>query len=132
MRARAQIKETHAAVVVLLGDHVFKLKKPVDLGFLDFSTREARRAVCRQEVGLNRRLAPDVYEGVADVIGPDGEPCEHLVVMRRMPDDRDRPDHQSRQLRPHREGNVRLCHDRRHQRGQGVSHRRGTNPAGRL
>ncbi|HEY9522964.1 MAG TPA: AAA family ATPase [Thermopolyspora sp.] len=88
MRARAQIKETHAAVVVLLGDHVFKLKKPVDLGFLDFSTREARRAVCRQEVELNRRLAPDVYEGVADVIGPDGEPCEHLVVMRRMPEER--------------------------------------------
>jgi aminoglycoside phosphotransferase family enzyme/predicted kinase len=88
MRPWAQIKETHIAVVLLLGDHVFKLKKPVDLGFLDFTTREARRAVCHEEVELNRRLAPDVYEGVADVLGPDGEVCEHLVVMRRMPEER--------------------------------------------
>ncbi|MEO3811560.1 AAA family ATPase [Sphaerisporangium sp. B11E5] len=84
----AQIKETHTAVVVLLGDHAYKVKKPVDLGFLDFTTLEARRAVCEQEVELNRRLAPLVYEGVADVLGPDGKICEHLVVMRRMPDDR--------------------------------------------
>ncbi|WP_440106374.1 AAA family ATPase [Streptosporangium sp. H16] len=84
----AQIKETHVAVVLLLGDRVFKLKKPVDLGFVDFTTREARRAACHREVELNRRLAPDVYEGVADVLGPDGEVCEHLVVMRRMPEER--------------------------------------------
>ncbi|MFG3437000.1 AAA family ATPase [Nonomuraea sp. NPDC047897] len=64
------------------------MKKPVNLGFLDFTTREARLAVCRNEVELNRRLAPDVYEGVADVLGPDGEPCEHLVVMRRLPEER--------------------------------------------
>lgn len=88
MRPWAQIRETHSGVVVLLGDHAFKLKKPVDLGFLDFTTREARRAVCLEEVELNRRLAPDVYEGVADVLGPDGELCEHLVVMRRMPEER--------------------------------------------
>jgi len=84
----AQIKETHIAVVLLLGDRVFKLKKPVDLGFLDFTTREARQAACLREVDLNRRLAPDVYEGVADVLGPDGEVCDHLVVMRRMPEER--------------------------------------------
>ncbi|MEU0568542.1 AAA family ATPase [Nonomuraea sp. NPDC005983] len=83
-----QIKETHAAVVVFLGDHVVKLKKPVSLGFLDFAAREAREAACHEEVKLNRRLAPDVYEGVADVLGPDGRPCEHLVVMRRMPEER--------------------------------------------
>ncbi|MFF5211086.1 AAA family ATPase [Streptosporangium sp. NPDC000396] len=88
MRPWAQIKETHAGVVILIGDHAFKLKKPVDLGFLNFTTREARRAVCHEEVELNRRLAPDVYEGVADVLGPDGEVCEHLVVMRRMPEER--------------------------------------------
>ncbi len=88
MRPWAQIKETHAAVVVLLGDHAFKLKKPVNLGFLDFTTLEARRAVCHEEVELNRRFAPDVYQGVADVMGPDGEVCEHLIVMRRMPDER--------------------------------------------
>jgi aminoglycoside phosphotransferase family enzyme/predicted kinase len=77
--------ETHAAVVFLVGDRAYKLKKPVDLGFLDFSTRAKRQAICRREVELNRRLSPDVYLGVADVHGPDGKPCEHLVVMRRMP-----------------------------------------------
>ncbi|HEU4422649.1 MAG TPA: AAA family ATPase [Pilimelia sp.] len=79
------VQETHAAVVFLVGEYAYKLKKPVDLGFLDFSTPSKREAVCRQEVVLNRRLAPDVYLGVADVLGPDGAPCEHLVVMKRMP-----------------------------------------------
>ncbi|WP_232327105.1 AAA family ATPase [Herbidospora yilanensis] len=88
MRPWAQIKETHTAAVIFLGDRVFKIKKPVDLGFLDFTTLQARRAGCQEEVALNRRLAPDVYEGVADVVGPDGRICDHLVVMRRMPDDR--------------------------------------------
>src|SRR3546814_10476998 len=80
--------ETHSGTVFFFGDRAFKLKKPVDLGFLDFRTREAREAACHREVELNRRLAPDVYLGVADVLGPSGEPCDHLVVMRRMPDDR--------------------------------------------
>lgn len=84
----ASIRETHSATLIFLGDRVYKLKKPVDLGFLDFSTRAAREAACRREVELNRRLAPDVYLGVADVLGPDGEPCDHLVVMRRLPEDR--------------------------------------------
>jgi uncharacterized protein len=75
-------------VVFFFGDRAFKLKKPVDLGFLDFTTREARAEACHREVALNRRLAPDVYLGVADITGPDGQPCDHLVVMRRMPDDR--------------------------------------------
>jgi hypothetical protein len=86
--AFAAVCETHAAVVLLLGDRAYKLKKPVDLGFLDFSTLERRRAVCHREVELNRRLAADVYLGVADVLGPDGAPCDHLVMMRRMPADR--------------------------------------------
>ncbi|HET8682418.1 MAG TPA: AAA family ATPase [Micromonosporaceae bacterium] len=79
------VAETHAAVVFAVGDLAYKLKKPVNLGFLDFSTLSRRRAVCHDEVDLNRRLAPDVYLGVADVHGPDGAVCEHLVVMRRMP-----------------------------------------------
>ena len=83
-----RIVETHSAVVVMFGDRAYKVKKPVNLGFLDFSTRAAREAAVHREVGLNRRLAPDVYLGVADVTGPDGEVCDHLVVMRRMPDDR--------------------------------------------
>ena len=82
------IAETHSAWVILLGDRAYKLKKPVKLDFLDFSTREARGAIAQREVELNRRLAPDVYLGVSDVLGPDGTVCDHLVVMRRMPDDR--------------------------------------------
>jgi hypothetical protein len=82
------VLETHISWLFLLGDRAYKLKKPVHLDFLDFSTREARAGACRREVELNRRLAPDVYLGVADVYGSDGQPCDHLVVMRRMPDDR--------------------------------------------
>jgi uncharacterized protein len=77
--------ETHSAVVYFAGDRAYKMKKPVDLGFLDFSSREARAEACAREVELNRRYAPDVYLGVADVRDPAGQSCEHLVVMRRMP-----------------------------------------------
>ena len=83
------IAETHVSVVFFVGDRAYKLKKPVRTPFLDFSTPEQRRRACAREVELNRRLAPDVYLGVADVTGPDpGDertPCDHLVVMRRMP-----------------------------------------------
>ena len=88
MSEPAAVVETHTAVVVFVGGRAYKLKKPVDLGFVDFSTVAARAAACRREVELNRRLAPDVYLGVADVVGPDGAVCDHLVVMRRMPADR--------------------------------------------
>ncbi|MEU5264656.1 AAA family ATPase [Amycolatopsis sp. NPDC021455] len=84
----ADVRETHIGAVFLVGDLAYKLKKPVDLGFLDFSTREAREHACHREVELNRRLAPDVYLGVADVTGPGGDGRDHLVVMRRMPEDR--------------------------------------------
>ncbi len=80
--------ETHTATLFFVGDRVYKLKKALDLGFLDHSTRAARLAACRQEVALNRRLAPDVYLGVLDILGPDGQLCDHLVAMRRLPDDR--------------------------------------------
>lgn len=84
----AAVSETHSGAVFFVGDRAYKLKKPVNLGFLDFSTRELRERACHQEVRLNRRFAPDVYLGVADVHGPDGGVCDHLVVMRRMPADR--------------------------------------------
>lgn len=77
--------ETHTSALFFAGDLAFKLKKPVSLGFLDYSTLEQRKAACQAEVELNRRLAPDVYLGVDDVIDAGGEVCEHLVVMRRMP-----------------------------------------------
>ncbi|PXY36544.1 AAA family ATPase [Prauserella flavalba] len=86
--AWAAVHETHIGVVFLVGDTAYKLKKPVDLGFLDFTTLAARERACHDEVTLNARLAPDVYRGVADVTGPDGRVCEHLVVMRRMPGER--------------------------------------------
>jgi aminoglycoside phosphotransferase family enzyme/predicted kinase len=84
----AEVRETHSAVVILMGDRAYKVKKRVDLGFLDFRERAARQVACEQEVELNRRLSPDVYLGVANVTAVDGQPCDHLVVMRRMPDDR--------------------------------------------
>jgi aminoglycoside phosphotransferase family enzyme/predicted kinase len=83
-----QLVETHISTLVFLGDRVYKRMRPVHLPFLDLRNRAARERLCHRAVELNRRLAPDVYLGVADVIGPDGEPCEHLVVMRRLPDDR--------------------------------------------
>lgn len=84
----AQVRETHVAAVFLVGDRAYKLKKPVDVGFLDLRTRERRLAVCLREVELNRRFAPDVYLGVSDVTDVDGSLCDHLVVMRRMPEER--------------------------------------------
>ncbi len=77
--------ETHSAVVYFAGDRAYKLKRPVNLGFLDFSTREARAVACAREIELNRRFSPDVYLGTAEVRDPDGQVCDHLVVMRRMP-----------------------------------------------
>ncbi len=88
MRPFVAVRETHIGVVFLIGDRVYKLKKPVNLGFLDFSTPERRLIACRREVELNRRLAPDVYLGVVTVPEVAGAPGDHLVVMRRMPDDR--------------------------------------------
>ena len=84
----AGVSETHSAVVFFAGDRAYKLKKPVSLGFLDFSTPEARAAACWRETELNRRFAPDVYLGVVEVRDPAGQICDHLVAMRRMPTSR--------------------------------------------
>lgn len=86
--APAAVAETHVSVVTFLGDRAYKLLKPLDLGFLDHRTVEARREACHREVSLNRRLAPDVYLGVADVTDGRGTVLDHLVVMRRMPAER--------------------------------------------
>ncbi|MCI4145718.1 MULTISPECIES: AAA family ATPase [unclassified Streptomyces] len=80
--------ETHTAIVFFAGDRAYKLKKPVDLGFLDYTTVAARRVACEREVALNRRFAPDVYLGPGELRGPDAQTPEPLVVMRRMPEDR--------------------------------------------
>jgi len=82
-----RVVETHISVLVFVGDRVYKLRKPVHFDFLDFSDRAVREADCRREVELNRRLAPDVYLGVAD-IEMDGVAIDHMVVMRTLPDER--------------------------------------------
>lgn len=85
---RAALAETHTAVVVLAGDRAYKAKKPVRFPFVDLTTPELRRRACEREVALNRRIAPDVYLGVATLAGVPGVPDEPVVVMRRLPDDR--------------------------------------------
>jgi len=97
--------QTHISNLFLTRDRVYKLRKAVDPGFLDFTTRSERNADCVREVQLNRRLAPNVYLGVAPlehssegfVVGKlDASPTctmmsdvEHCVVMRRLPAGRD-------------------------------------------
>ncbi len=92
--------ETHISHVFLAGDYAYKLKKPVDFGFLDFTTLAKRRHACAEEVRLNARLAPDYYLGVASIcdgerglaVHPDGcsageTEIEVAVRMRRLPQD---------------------------------------------
>jgi aminoglycoside phosphotransferase family enzyme/predicted kinase len=80
--------QTHVSLLVFAGDRAYKLKKAIRTPFLDFSTPELRLMACEREVELNRRFSPDVYLGVAQVLGPEGAMCDSLVVMRRMPPDR--------------------------------------------
>jgi aminoglycoside phosphotransferase family enzyme/predicted kinase len=84
----AEVVETHTSILFFVGDLVYKVKKAVDFGFLDFRDRSARRLACEAEVELNQRLAPDVYLGVADLVGPGGAAWDSMVVMRRMPGER--------------------------------------------
>jgi hypothetical protein len=70
--------ETHAAHVFLAGDRAFKIKKPVKLPYLDFSTRDRRQSVLARELEINRTFAPDLYLGLMEV---EGEP---VLVMRRF------------------------------------------------
>jgi aminoglycoside phosphotransferase family enzyme/predicted kinase len=87
------LEETHISWVLLGEDEVWKVKRPVDFGFLDFSTLDKRRQACQAEVELNRRLAPDVYLGVVPVTRHgDGEVVDWAVHMRRLPQAR-RADH---------------------------------------
>jgi len=88
--------ETHISLIFLAGDVAYKIKKPVVFPFLDYSTPEARRRACVNEVQLNRRTALDLYLGVVPItydksrgleIGGSGEVVEWAVKMRRFPDD---------------------------------------------
>lgn len=95
----AEVVQTHASTVLLCGERAWKIKKPVHLGFLDFSTLERRRADCEREIQLNRRLAPAIYLGLSAVVRRGGtlemvdapsagdDVVEWAVRMRRMPAD---------------------------------------------
>ena len=63
------VRETHISWVLLTGLYAYKIKKPLDLGFLDFSTLENRRHFCEEEVRLNKRLADDLYLEVVAITG---------------------------------------------------------------
>jgi aminoglycoside phosphotransferase family enzyme len=90
-----ELVQTQISYVFLAGEYVYKVKKPVDMGFLDYTTLEKRRYYCDREVELNRRLCADTYLGVVPVIrdrgryimGGKGEAIEYAVRMRRLPQD---------------------------------------------
>jgi len=88
----AALIQTHISSVIIAGDVVYKLKKPVDFGFLDYATLERRKRFCEEEVRINGRYAPQLYLGVIAVTGsieaPEiegaGEAIEYAVKMRRF------------------------------------------------
>jgi aminoglycoside phosphotransferase family enzyme len=88
--------QTHISLVFVADDFVYKVKKPVDFGFLDFSTLEKRRHYCHEEVRLNQRLSEGLYVGVFPIIFDGerhnigkgrGEVVEYAVKMKRIPED---------------------------------------------
>lgn len=92
-----KLVQTHISSVILAGDFVYKFKKPVNFGFLDFSDLEKRRVCCEQELLLNRRLCPDIYLGLVAVTAEEGggfalngagAVVEYGVKMARMPEER--------------------------------------------
>ncbi|MBD2362326.1 AAA family ATPase [Anabaena minutissima FACHB-250] len=88
-----QLIQTHVSYVLLTGDYAYKLKKPVNFGFLDFSTLENREHFCQEELRLNKRGAAELYlevlpitlEGEQYVLGGTGNPVEYAVKMRQFP-----------------------------------------------
>lgn len=91
--ASCSLIETHISWVILAGDYAYKVKKPVDLGFLDFSTLDKRRFYCEEEIRLNQRLAPMIYLEVVPISGSVGGPVlkgageviEYAVKMVQFP-----------------------------------------------
>jgi len=90
---RVELVQTQMSFVFLTDDYVYKVKKPVNLGYLDYTTLDKRQFYCQQEVELNRRLCPDTYLGVVPItqdkdnifIERQGEVIEYAVKMRRLP-----------------------------------------------
>jgi aminoglycoside phosphotransferase family enzyme len=92
---KVELVQTQISYVFLTGEYVYKIKKPVDMGFLDYTTLEKRRYYCGREVELNRRLCADTYLGVVPItkekrrysLEGKGEAVEYAVKMRRLPQD---------------------------------------------
>lgn len=92
--AQVELVQTHISWVLLAGEFAYKIKKPLKLPFLDFSTLALRHARCQDELRLNRRFSPEIYLGVVGIVqtpqGPrwsgGGEPIEYAVQMRRFDD----------------------------------------------
>ena len=87
--------QTHISFVFLTEKYVYKIKKPVNFGFLDFSTLEKRRVYCQKELEINRRLCPEIYLQVVSInkterfkICGDGETVEYALKMKRLPQNR--------------------------------------------
>lgn len=91
-----RLVQTHVSYLFLTDTHVYKVKKPVDFGFLNFSTIDRRRFYCNEELRLNRRLCPGIYQDVVEIreseagvhIGGDGVLVDYAVQMKRLPDSR--------------------------------------------
>lgn len=91
-----ELLQTHISFVLLAGDYVYKWKKPVDFGFVDFSSLAKRKFFCEQELVLNRRLCPEIYletvrlcrDGQSFRLNGDGEVVEYGLLMARMPEAR--------------------------------------------
>src|SRR4030067_3018908 len=87
--------EPHISLVFLTREYVYKVKKPVDFGFLDFTSLGKRKYFCEQEVKLNRRLSPDIYLGVVEItfdrdrisFNGKGQVEEYAVQMKRIPEE---------------------------------------------
>lgn len=94
--AKVRLVETHVSFIFLTDRFVYKVKKPVNYGFLDFTTLDRRRFYCEEEVRLNRRLCPDIYLGVVELRGSesaasfagDGKVVDYAVKMKRLPEER--------------------------------------------
>jgi aminoglycoside phosphotransferase family enzyme len=93
---KVELVQTQMSFLFLTGDYVYKVKKPVDLGYLDYTTLEKRRFFCQQEIELNRRLCPDIYLEVVPIIssrgqihlGGEGKIIEYAVKMKQLPEER--------------------------------------------
>jgi uncharacterized protein len=95
--AAVEIVQTHISFIFIAGQEVFKVKKAVDFGFLDFTTLEKRRFYCQEELRLNRRLAPETYLDVVPItqdaagvlsLGGDGRVVEYALKMKKLPRER--------------------------------------------